>query len=386
MTVPAWPQTTHFVPLDRNAMSDACMRHFGLDPRVARLTGALARHRWSRKLLRRTLPGCALLAARRPPPPVLAWLGELDGSSVGTATVSGGPRPEGRVATAFRFPPGVAAPDLVIKAALDPEGRRRLQRERDALGRLARDAAQAGAAVPRRRSSGVSWALSAEVLRGRPAAAVLARAPDRLEPLAVSVMRWLRTWNRATATTAIASAALLERALLSPVALALEAGAVSPGYVDAVRQLAHDLEGERVVITAAHNDLTMANVLTSREGIGILDWEAAVADGLPMTDLWYALADALSRAGRMTHERAVEALVLGARAIPAVLARAPAEHAAALSLTPEQSLLGFHACWLGHASDELNRGAGDRRFLSVVARVAESRLLWPAAGTRDSPR
>ena len=60
-----------------------------------------------------------------------------------------------------------------------------------------------------------------------------------------------------------------------------------------------------MAITAAHNDLTMANVLTSREGIGILDWEAAVADGLPMTDLWYALADAVSRAGRMTHERAV---------------------------------------------------------------------------------
>jgi thiamine kinase-like enzyme len=65
--------------------------------------------------------------------------------------------------------------------------------------------------------------------------------------------------------------------------------------VDAVRELAHDLEGGRVVITAAHNDLTMANVLTSREGIGILDWEAAVADGLPMTDLWYALGRGVPR-------------------------------------------------------------------------------------------
>jgi hypothetical protein len=367
--VPAWPGTAHFIPVDRHALRDAGVRHLGLDPRAARLLGALA----SQKLLRRALPGCALIAARRPAPAAFAWLG----GAIGTATVSGGPRPNGRVATVLRFPPGAAAPDLVFKAALDPGGERRLRREEEALQRLAGPARAAGAAIPATRAAPAPWLRGAEALRGRPAAALLARRPGRLGPVAMSVARWLDAWNRTTARTVAATPALLERILLAPAARVQHAGAAEPGYVDALRRLAARLADTSLVATAAHNDLTMANVYVSPNGIGVLDWETASADGLPLTDLWYALADALARAARVSHARAVRALVDGRPPAPRALARTPAEHAARLELTPDQALLGFHTCWLQHADTELSRGAGARPFLAVAAHVSQARLLWP---------
>jgi hypothetical protein len=369
MTVPAWPETAHFIPVDRHALRDAGVRHLGLDPRAARLLGALASH----ALLRRALPGCALLAARRPAPAAFAWLG----AAVGTATVSGGPQANGRVATVLRFPPGAAAPDLVVKAALDPGGERRLQREAEALARLGGPARAAGAAIPATRPAHAPWLLGAEALRGRPAAALLARRPGRLGPVAMSVARWLTTWNRTTARTVDATPALLERMLLAPAAHVQHAGAADPGYVDALRRLAARLEDTSLLATAAHNDLTMANVYVSPGGIGVIDWETASGDGLPLTDLWYALADGVARAARVSHARAVRALVDGGPPAPRALARTPAEHAARLALNADQARLGFHCCWLQHADTELSRGLRDGRFLAVVSEVSAARLLWP---------
>jgi thiamine kinase-like enzyme len=159
---------------------------------------------------------------------------------------------------------------------------------------------------------------------------------------------------------------------------------VDAGYVDGLRRLAARLERAGVVLTAAHNDLTMANVWLSDGRIGVLDWETAAGDGLPLSDLWYALADALARARRTPHDHALAALVHAGGTVPAALVHAPRKHAAGLSLTPDQALLGFHACWLGHAATELRRGTPGR-FVAVVARVAAERLLWPAGEDR-APR
>ena len=44
--------------------------------------------------------------------------------------------------------------------------------------------------------------------------------------------------------------------------------------------------------------------------------------------------------------------------------------------TDDQALLGFHACWLQHAADEIDRGA-EGAFVEVVAAIAQARLLCP---------
>jgi hypothetical protein len=377
LTVPAWPHSAHLVPIAPGTLRDAAVRHLGLTPALARLASVVAQTRPGVAVLRRTAPGCALLAARRPPPSAFRWLADLDGAAtVATATVAAGVRDDARVAVALRFADGASTPDLVVKVPLDAGGRERLRRERHALEALAPAAARAGAAVPVLHPVDQS-VLAMAPLRGRPASAVLARDAGQLVRLATAVADWLRTWGRATASTTVAGSGLLDAQLLMPLAQVASALATPPAYRDALHRLAGRLNGHALVLTAAHNDLTMANVLDAGNGIAVVDWEEAAAADLPLRDLWYALADALSHAHGLTHAAAVDALVRPAPETPAALAGAPASWSAELSLSRDQSLLGFHACWLGHAVDELRRGQAGGPFAAVVRHVASARLLWP---------
>jgi thiamine kinase-like enzyme len=214
---------------------------------------------------------------------------------------------------------------------------------------------------------------------------VLARDPGQLGRLATAVADWLRAWGNSTTSATVADSAALDELLLAPLEQVTSAVSTPPAYRDALHRLAGRLEGHELVLTAAHNDLTMANVLDAGDSIGVVDWELATAAGLPLRDLWYSLADALVRARDLTHAEAVDTLVRRAPEIPAALARAPANLSAELSLGRDQSLLGFHACWLAHAADELRRGRSDGPFVAVVRQVASQRLLWPD-GNEPGPR
>jgi hypothetical protein len=123
----------------------------------------------------------------------------------------------------------------------------------------------------------------------------------------------------------------------------------------------------------------MANVLITRRGVGIVDWEAAAPDCLPLVDVWYALVDALARAQRVSHAEALARVLLGTSAAPAELRRAPAALAITLALTDDQALAAFHACWLGHAANEVRRGELRGPFLAVVRAIAGGSIPWRAA-------
>jgi thiamine kinase-like enzyme len=155
------------------------------------------------------------------------------------------------------------------------------------------------------------------------------------------------------------------------------AGIVSEAYRRGLAILARRLVQAELVTVATHNDLTMANIVLGKGNrLGILDWESAKAAALPLGDLWYALADAVARARRITHADAVSALVTRAPGVPNNLVRMPSQHGSALELTVDEQAIGFHACWLGHADNELRRGKPDGPFAAVVAAVARGQLLW----------
>jgi hypothetical protein len=304
-------------------------------------------------------------------------LGDLDGAEVATATVSSGPRSDARVAVVLRFRPRRRSPDLVVKAALDEAALARLEAERAALQRLGPAAIGAGAAVPVAKPSSRPWLLATDPLAGRSAAVLLTRAPRRLPPIADAVGDWLLRWNRATAVRTIAAAEVLEQRVLGPLGRLLSEGNASEPYARALATLAARQHEHGLVVVASHGDLTMANVLVARSAPAIIDWESASADGLPLTDLWYALVDGVARAARVTHAYAVQALASGSAPAPAALASIPAQHADALRLSADEAVLAFHACWLGHADNELRRGLEERPFTAVVRAIAARRLLWP---------
>jgi hypothetical protein len=377
LAIPRWPRSTDLVPLAPAALRYAATRNLGLSSATSEILAGLVSRTMSKRLVRRLAPSCALVAARAPMLPILGWLGDLDGSDVATATVSSGDRRDARVAIVLRFPPQRRAPDLFVKAALDDAGVARLQAERAALRRLAPTAAGAGAAVPIAKPCSRPWLLATEPIAGSSAAALLTRAPRRLPPLARTVSAWLLRWNRATAWRTTAAAELLERRVLGPVSRLLADGTASEPYARALAMLAARQQEHGLLVVASHGDLTMANVLLARSSPVILDWESATADGLPLTDLWYAIADGVARAARVTHASAVQALVTGsAPALPA-LALMPAHHAAALRLSADETILAFHACWLAHADNELRRGSEHRPFTATVRAIVARQLLWP---------
>jgi hypothetical protein len=386
MLIPESSRPAHLIPIERSTLRDAGERHLGLGSVISTGLAALASSRAGRSLLRRSVPACALLAGHRPPPRPFEWLAQLDGQPGATATVAVGMRADAPVAAAFRFPPGHTAPDLVVKASFDDGGRERLRLERGALVALGPGAASAGARVPALLPNAPSWALAMDVLPGTSAAVILARAPRQLEQIAAAVVAWSTAWSLSTVSRRDLTARVLEETLLAPLAVIDGSGVSFRGYRERLRSLAGRVEGGRMALTAAHNDLTMANVLIDRCGVGIVDWEAAAPHCFPIVDVWYALVDALARAQRVSHAEALARLVLGTSASPAKLRRAPAALARTLALTDDQALAAFHACWLGHAANEVSRGERRGPFLAVVRAIANGSIPWRAASPGNGGR
>ena len=362
----AWPRATQLLSLAPTTVRDAAWRQLGWSSAAASCAAAASSSRPGRALLRRGAPASALLAAPHANVDPLAWLAALDRSAPCAATATIGPRSDARVAVVMRAPRGKGRPDLAVKVALDDAGVARIERERAALAAFSSSASAAGAAVPRPRTGTGPGVLATEAISGRLASYVLGRDSNRMDSVTTAVASWLRRWNVATASTQIASAELMDELLLAPASRLAGTGAATAPYVAAVEALARRLEGTEVVVTAAHNDLTMTNVLLDAERIGVLDWEAATARAAPLVDLWYALVDALARSAGGTRTEAVTALAGASAALPATPARLLAEAARALRLTPDQELLGFHACWLHHAANELERGTADGPFTAVL--------------------
>jgi hypothetical protein len=376
LMVPPWPATAHLVALAPGALADAGVRHLGLSPRRARLRASLCGARMGRALLARGARGCALVAARPGAPAPLSWLGAIDGGAVAGATASAGPRRDAPVAVVLRFARGSSSPDLAVKIALDADAVERVCAERAALVRLGPVAAAAGAAVPTPRPAQAAGVLAVDALPGRPASALLAGSAAQTDGVLRVVASWLLAWNRSTAVTCRATPALLEQWLLGPAARVAAALPSTARHAECMRQLAARLEGSALVTVAAHNDLTMSNVLLDEGRLSIVDWEAAQADGLPLLDLWYALADGVARGRRVGHARAVELLVSAAPGPLRSLAELPAAHAAEQGISSDQALLAFHACWLRHADDELRRGTPGP-FLAAAEAVATLELRRP---------
>ena len=119
--------------------------------------------------------------------------------------------------------------------------------------------------------------------------------------IAGRLAEWLSQWNRQTLRHVELTPALGELLILS--AARELAGTIDRGsaYVEWLSGKTAQLIGHKVPLVAAHNDLTMANVLGDLSGIrSVIDWEAADPDGLPLTDFRYASCDAATAIGAET--------------------------------------------------------------------------------------
>jgi aminoglycoside phosphotransferase (APT) family kinase protein len=139
------------------------------------------------------------------------------------------------------------------------------------------------------------------------------------------------------------------------------------------------IEGAHLPLVASHNDLTMSNLLllSGRPQLGVLDWEAARDDGLPLLDLFYAAASARRsvRPPREAAQSLIEAFNRGSRFGRGV-ADIAARTSKSLELSPDIVDLLAHACAVQHAVDEEQQGTrASQPFMELVQWLARTREL-----------
>lgn len=343
-------------------------------PGRRRLVLSALRARPVARLLSRILPQAGLAAGRRTSRPLFTWLFASEETPVSAplAVVSVGRN--GCVAHGFEN--GAATPAIVAKVGSSedsgPAG------EADLLERLGRGARAAGAAVPEvllvdrdeRRTI-----LFESPVEGRLAAALLGETPALLPGLSRRLVDWLESWNLDTRSEQVLTETWLEHEIGRPARALAPALADGGRYLGWVESRCAAVAGTTVPFVATHNDLTMVNVFVSRSGsLGIVDWESARTQGLPLVDFYYAAADAASAADRYADRVASFSALFGGAAPDAATRMLERRVVDALGLPRAVVELAFHACWIHHAAEEQRAGADSapQPFLEILRSVAET--------------
>jgi hypothetical protein len=220
--------------------------------------------------------------------------------------------------------------------------------------------------------------LHLERLPGVTAARLLWQQPSRHEAIVRQLGGWLEAWSRTTLHARRADRALLDRWLLGPARRLADDFDDGAGYAAWLESLAEAVLGRSVPLVATHSDLTMSNVLIGPDGgLGVVDWEAATPDGLPLRDFCYAVVDATAARDGYRDRPAAFDRCFGREGMPFVREIVGALRGA-IELPGDLATIAFHACWLQHAEDERRkREPGEALpFLGVARRAAA--LRWQA--------
>ena len=305
--------------------------------------------------------------------PLASWL--LGADAAGSVLVAA--QADGRGAILYRFGdrPG---PEAIAKVSPGTDDELR------ALRLVAPGARDAGARTPLPVASGRLGSMPYAILsfvEGSRAADLVARGQIRTDEIQGRIADWLERWHRACSSVRPLMADDLERFVLAPAARA----AVDGPYLDFLHALCGRAAGRSCPFVPVHGDLTLANVLVDeRSGLGVVDWEHATEDGLPLTDLLYAGVDAVAARRRYADRPAAFGACSGLDGPPSPLEQLRRRLASALELDEVVQRLCFHACWLHHAANESDRSTGPSRghfvtILETIARAPERYGLPQAA-------
>jgi hypothetical protein len=367
------------VPLSPAAATYAFTNLVATRPGRRRIVLLALRAGWIARLLSRALPEAGLAAGRPTSRPLFDWLFTLRGEHVHAplAVVSVSWRSSGGSLVAHGFADGAAGPAIVAKVrGPAPPGP---VEEAAIIRRLGRAAVEAGVAIPDPLlvETGEHRALMLETaLEGRVAAAILAETPALVPSVTRRVVEWLENWNVDTRSEEPLSTNWSKQEIAEP-ARAL-APLLSDGgrYVEWLESRCRAVAGTALPLVATHNDLTMVNVFVGRTGsLGVVDWESAREQGLPLVDFYYAAVDAAAAANRYADRLAAFREQFGDGASTLSAARELERRlVSALGLRQEVVELAFHVCWIQHAAAEQRATleSARRPFLEILDSVASS--------------
>ena len=325
---------------------------------------ALERLPLGKGLLSRLLPNVGFAAFHRNTKP-LAWLNGADSADIAVTTSW-----RGEQAPFLLFALGEEQTIVVKRGGAECRGQ--IAHEASLLKSLGSGLAKTHLEVPQLIdciSTPRFCSLVETPVPGRPMASLIRNGVHRdLRAIAERLAKWVGEWNRQTVKWVELTPTLGERLILS--ASRELAGTIDRGsaYLEWLSARVAQLIGQKVPLVAAHNDLTMANVLGDLSGIrSVIDWEAASAEGLPLTDFRYAMCDAAALIGGGDRLAGFRACFVdtGETAQLIQICEAPLRDIA--GGPPEWLELCSHAGWVRHAANEQARSASSRQDGSFIA-------------------
>jgi hypothetical protein len=283
-------------------------------------------------------------------------------------------------ATFLLFEPHAEEPSWALKFARLPVRLTSFEREKHGL-ELAREA---GGAVAERaplwlgsfEAEGLQCTLESAA-RGRPLVALLRSSPDRAEK--EGAVDRVCGWLLDVARESQAPPGALQDERRRVVEHVLPGWGVDPALVDELRDVPAVLQ---------HNDLGSWNVVASRDGFTVLDWEDAIRHGLPLWDLFYFLFDATAHLdGATDRAEHFERLFLGEAPSSELLFMWTRTMVDTLALAPGAVGRVATLCWLHHGLADEQRAAGARDprprahvALGMLRELGERWLRHPGLG------
>ena len=377
-----------FSPMTAVALRAAVAQTVWLTPRMRVLCGRAFRLSLMRSGLERFAPTLGYLVHAREQLP-FQWLSRISPDLPGSYDVV--VRPSWRGGSSPSMLQCVSRrrdrPSLVVKVAHLEGAADAVRREHENLEQLGASATGAGARVARVIAAASVGGLRVHVqtaLDGVPAAFALRHSPDRIVPVIDLLGTWLHRWNGLTAVIKKVTEEHVARWLWSP--LERLRADVDPlgSYQLRLEGLIATISGTRLPVVAAHSDLTMTNVLLldrSRR-LGIVDWEVAETEALPLTDFFYAVTDAIVAAHAMSRQDAFRAGFARTGRYRRLTGRWLVRLATGLNLPGSAVELALHGCWLHHARNEAaKRTATERRpYVDLLCWLAGNPDAVPLPG------
>jgi hypothetical protein len=372
------------VPLRAGPLQYAFSQHIPLTRPKQLLIGSALRLPAGRVAARLLLPAVGLVLRRPGAPELFEWWPQNEQHKThqdGVISTLSWRGKQGGVTC--HHVTGTGQPTAVAKVSLTPSGADQRVADFTNLTRFGAIARSAGAAIPQplqRLGVGDQQILMQSALAGSPAVARLMTSHRSLVSLLDRLVEWLARWQAATREEQPLSREQLQRWWLLPAAQLAPRWVGATKYQRWLEDQITPLLGMPMPMVAAHNDLTMWNVLVDNKGeLGVVDWEAAQPHSLPLTDFFYAVTDAVAATSGYRSRLAALQTCFATDGIYAPRVAAwQLRQQAELGLSTELVTYCFHACWLHHARNEAATTAvGDPQpFLEVVQWLATHPRLF----------
>jgi hypothetical protein len=380
---PRWPETHLLIPASFDAVAYAYSRLIHTNPTRRNLALTALSAPGALRIAAQLFAQTGLLARHPEAQPALKWLPEGSGEGRQAIVHASWRGPSGAVLLHALTRDSEAA--AIAKVWLSEAGTEAFSREMSGLRLAESTNGAAGATVPHLLRHGDLRGrpyLVESVVTGEKAAEALGREPALLPAVLSQLADWLAHWNSVTARIHLVTEEEIERLALGPARMLAGELGFDGQYEAKLRELGGRMLARPARSVASHGDLTMVNVLIGENDgrLGVIDWEEASSDGLPLADWFYAAVDAVAATGGYRDRVAAWDACFGPHgAQRPLIASLQAPLAEVTGLNPDLVSFSFHACWLKHALGERRETAkaAPDEFLSIARRAAAALIHGP---------